>query len=91
MPQTNHSSYESIEIKLADAAKLIKVGATYAHYKHPENPYKVINLGLLEATEEVCVMYQNLKNNVIWVRTIDKFLDTVEWNGQMVPRFTKLS
>lgn len=91
MSLTNHSSYESLEAKLADASMRVEVGAKYLHYKHPGDPYKVINLGLLEATEEVCVIYQNLENNVIWVRTIDKFLDTVEWNGQMVPRFAKLS
>lgn len=90
MNQTNHTSYEVLQSKLAEAARLVAVGEKYAHYKHPEKPYVVLHLGLLEATEEVCVMYQDVESGVVWVRTLEKFLDTVEWNDKKVPRFVKL-
>lgn len=63
----------------------------YQHFKGGQ--YEVIANGLLESTEEPVVIYKTLYENPkseIWVRTEQDFLASVERNGQLIPRFTKL-
>ncbi len=60
---------------------------TYRHYKGPL--YKVIGTGMHTETEEILVFYQSLYGNFeYWARPLSMWLETVEWNGETVPRFT---
>lgn len=83
-----HSSHEDLVKALSEAEKLIKVGDTYFHYKHPDQFYKIESLGFLEATEEVCVCYRWLYGpKLLFIRPISNFLSEVEVDGKKIARF----
>ena len=74
--------------RLKNAAKQVKVGAIYTHYKN--KTYKVISLALLEATTEPCVIYQEQHGErLTFVRPLTNWLETVDHHGKTVPRFSK--
>jgi hypothetical protein len=63
---------------------------TYRHYKGPL--YKVIGIGKHTETEENLVLYQSLYGGFeFWARPLTMWLETVEYEGQNVPRFTFIS
>jgi len=85
-------SYEQLRQELADAAEKINVGDTYGHYKHPEKPYRVKGFCILEANDEVAVMYEPLDQpGIVFARPVNVWLETVEWEGKTAPRFSKLT
>jgi hypothetical protein len=87
-----HISEEELQAKLAEAAKLLEIGSIYAHYKHPEQHYEVVGFGIIEATDEVGVLYKWLYGGgFTFIRPLSSFLDHVEWEGHTVPRFTKVT
>ncbi len=58
----------------------------YRHYKG--NDYLVIDVARHSETEEEMVVYrQDYGERGLWVRPQDMFLETVETEGQQVPRF----
>ena len=58
----------------------------YRHYKG--NPYRVHHLARHSETQEVLVVYQMLYgDHGYWIRPQAMFIETVEINGQRVPRF----
>lgn len=58
----------------------------YRHYKG--NEYIVLGLARHSETEEELVVYrQDYGEKGLWVRPLAIFLETVEVNGQRVPRF----
>ena len=63
------------------------VGAgRYRHYKGPE--YRVFAVARHSETEELVVFYQALYGERgLWVRPLSMFTETVEVNGETVPRF----
>lgn len=66
----------------------LRVGGLYRHYKN--KPYKVHGVVRHSETLEELVLYEALYPNdlgVMWVRPIEMFLNNVEINGVMVPRF----
>lgn len=90
-----HTSEQVLAQKLAEAESKIEVGAIYVHYRNPNQPYKVLAIGLLEATEEPCVIYQaqygsNIMQNTIWVRAVDVWLAEVSLGDKKVARFQKI-
>ena len=73
------------------AAQRVTAGSMYAHYKHPDQRYKVMGLVILEATDEPGVIYQaQYGNNISFVRPLASWLETVLHNGKHVARFTKV-
>lgn len=68
----------------------VKLGE-YEHFKG--NKYEVIGIARHSETLEEMVVYRGLHNcqefgnNPIWVRPKYMFLETVEMNGQQIPRF----
>ncbi len=83
---------KTLHTSLAAAQKKVKVGGIYSHFKHPENHYKVINLAFLEATLDICVVYQALYDpKLVFVRDLKNWLETPELNGKKVPRFSLIS
>ena len=61
----------------------------YEHFKGPR--YRVIGLCRHSETEEPLVAYQCLYGDYsLWVRPLDNFLETVEVDGEQVPRFERV-
>ena len=84
-----------VQLELAreiEAAKAeVTVGAKYWHYKGRDKVYLVTDLAFLEANDELCVVYQSqYGENITFLRPLTVWLETVEWGGKTVPRFTKL-
>lgn len=61
----------------------------YQHYKG--NLYQVIDIARHSETLEQLVAYQSCETGEIWVRPLAMFNETVNHNGQHVPRFEKLA
>jgi len=58
----------------------------YRHYKGPE--YRVIGVARHSETEEEMVVYQALYGEFgFWVRPLSLFCETVDVDGEQVPRF----
>lgn len=50
-----------------------------------------MGLGFLEATDELCVIYQaQYGEKLTFLRPLTIWLEKVEWEGKTVPRFTKI-
>ncbi len=61
----------------------------YRHYKGKE--YTVIGVARHSETEEELVVYRKeYDDHGLWVRPLAMFVENVEVNGQMVPRFQYL-
>ena len=59
---------------------------TYRHYKG--NLYEVVDVATHSETEERLVIYRALYGERgLWVRPLEMFTETVEVDGQTVPRF----
>ena len=81
-----YRSQSELKVDIEQAAKKVQVGATYRHYKN--KLYKVIDLAIIEATLEVGVIYQALYDErLLFIRPLRIWLETVEIDGQPVPRF----
>lgn len=58
----------------------------YRHYKGPE--YRVFGVARHSETEQQVVFYQALYGEYgLWVRPLEMFLESVEVDGEQVPRF----
>ena len=74
----------------------MEIGDIYTHYRN-HKLYQIIGIGRHTETLETMVVYKALYfdskfgNQAIWIRPMTMFLETVESQGQMVPRFTLLS
>lgn len=76
---------------IAAAGEKVTVGAEYIHYKGPEKRYRVEGLAIDEESEGVCVVYRPLYGEeLLWIRTLDNFLDTVETPDGPKPRFKRV-
>lgn len=64
----------------------------YKHFKG--NKYKVLGVGYHTETEEYCVVYVSIEPKkgtpAMWLRPYDMFIETVEVDGTVVPRFQKI-
>jgi hypothetical protein len=64
------------------------IGGHYEHYKGM--PYKVHGVVRHSETLEELVLYETLyenKNGKMWVRPKEMFLEHIEINGKLTPRF----
>ena len=69
----------------------IKPGQTWRHYKG--NDYRIITVSCCTETLQWYVVYEALyKNEVssIWHRPLDMFLESIEIDGAVVPRFKQI-
>ncbi len=84
---------EQVELaKEIEAAKSqVAIGSQYWHYKGRDKVYEVIGLGFIEANDELCVIYQaQYGERLTFLRPLTIWLEEVVWEGQTVPRFTKI-
>ena len=80
-----HRSHDDLEKDLNLAQTQVKVGGVYAHYNNPDHKVKVIRLGIQEATEKICVIYQDVADErLTFVRGLDSWLEKPLEN---TPRF----
>ncbi len=89
---SSHQDHEALNKLLFDASKSVVVGAAYRHYKYPKRKYKVVMLALQEDSQKVCVIYQDIARTDAppFVRNLDSWLESVEWEGLVVPRFIRI-
>ena len=75
---------------------MIEIGARYRHYKKGSE-YLILAIGRLEPDGlegEEYVVYQAVRDDegnepgLTWIRARNEFESNVEWNGEMVPRFS---
>lgn len=84
----DHKLQEELLSEIKNAQAKVVIGGYYAHYKHPEKKeYQVVEVGIYENSEEVCVVYKSLTTGISWIRTLNNFLEEVEMNGVKVKRF----
>lgn len=73
-----------------------QIGARYRHYKN-EKEYTVLALARHSETLEELVVYRaeyvspDFPAGQVWVRPCAMFEETVEHNGTLVPRFSKIA
>ena len=85
-----HNSDDLIK-KTQQAERQVSVGGIYTHYRNPKQTYKVLAIAINETTEEPCVVYQALYGDqLIWVRSVSVWCESIEYNGQIVLRFVKV-
>ena len=75
---------------MTTAIKLLSLKpGIYQHYKGPQ--YKVVHVATHSETEEQLVIYQALYGEFgMWARPLSMFLETVEKEGEVIPRFAYL-
>lgn len=70
-------------------SSLLKLGK-YQHYKG--NFYQVEGIATHSETEEKMVIYRPLYGDqALWVRPLDMFIEEVNINGEVKPRFAFIS
>lgn len=86
-----HISHAELNQRIDEVSKLVELGAIYKHYKYPDRDYKVLGYVIQEATEQVAIRYRNILEDDApeFVRDLDAWLESVEWEGAIVPRFKK--
>lgn len=90
MNNNQHKTREQLASEILEASKMVEVGGRYFHYKHPEQDYIVLHLGFIEASDELCVIYEaQYDDKPIFVRPLSSWLETVETEKGVVGRFTK--
>lgn len=84
------SKQKPLEQILAEWSRLERPqdGDIYKHYKGGK--YEIVATGFLEDSESPCVIYRSLEKNIVWVRTAKNFLEDVEHDGKIMPRFKKI-
>lgn len=86
-----HKEQLELANEINEAKTKITVGAEYRHHKSKDKIYKVIGLGFLEANDQLCVIYQaQYGENLTFIRPLTVWLENVEWDGEIVPRFSKI-
>lgn len=87
-----HIEQEVLEQQIEDAETVVTVGGTYQHYKGADKLYKVLGIAVNEADEVLTVMYQaQYGKRLTFLRPVNVWLENVDWNGETVPRFKKIS
>ena len=88
----SHTSHETLNKLIFIASKGVKVGGVYRHYKYPKRKYKVLMLAIQEDSQKVCVLYQDITRSDAppFVRSLESWEETVEWEGVITPRFTPI-
>lgn len=86
-----HKTFDELARMIREAAQQVEVGGPYVHYKHPELQYRVTGFTIWEPTDEIAVLYEaQYGERLSFARPLSAWLETVEWKGATVSRFTKL-
>lgn len=71
--------------QFSDLAKTLIIGGIYRHYKN--HLYQVLYVGRDTETLQEMVIYRALTTHLVWVRSVEMFLEKVCVNGKEMPRF----
>ncbi len=84
-------SYSELSADMAAAGGHVHIGALYRHYKNGHD-YKVLGFGVLEATNEIAVLYQPQAegSDLTFIRPVVDWLAEVTWEGKTVQRFAEV-
>jgi hypothetical protein len=86
----HHSEHELMK-RLTEAASEVKVDSSYAHYRDQSKTYRVQGLIIIEATNQVGVVYTaEYGEGVTYVRPLTNWLDKLAWQGKHVQRFQSI-
>jgi hypothetical protein len=86
-----HLPREVLLERVEQALELVSIGAQYAHYKDSAKTYTILNVGITETTNEPCVVYRaDYDQDLVFVRPLSNWLETVDVDGSSVPRFVRL-
>jgi|GEM_PF-383072 len=86
-----YKSQAELRDSLEKAAALVPVGDTYAHYKNPDQAYTVTGHVVMEANDDVGIIYQaNYGERISFVRSLESWLEQVDDGGKTVPRFSNV-
>ncbi len=87
-----HRTQEELRHELTEAGALVTVGARYTHFKDPLHEYLVTGLAIIEATEEVGVLYEaQYDEHMTFVRPLNSFVEMVETPAGATPRFVRVA
>lgn len=87
-----HKTHTGLHNELKEAKKLVKINGVYSHYKNPSKLYKVIALGIQEATDKICVIYQaEYDHDLFFIRDLDSWIEKPLVEGQEVERFKRVT
>ncbi len=88
---SERATQKELAEKISEAREQVEVGAKYYHFKNPNDLYVIEQIGILEATEEVCVVYRALYGKeIVWIRTLEDFTSEKETEDGKVIKFTKI-
>lgn len=81
----------TLKDRLAKARELVPPGSRWAHFKKPNEPYEIVDIGFIEATEEATVIYKTPDHSLVWIRPLAVFLSSARRDdGTEGPRFIRL-
>lgn len=85
----NHIPQKKLSEQIESAKQKVRVGGLYSHYKSDDKLYSVLMVAILEANDELCVIYQaQYDEKLTFVRPLSSWLEPANRNGKRVPRFT---
>jgi len=87
--KVNHTAEEELKNRIMKIEKQVKIGQKCHHYKSPNTIYTIVDIGIMEETEQVAIIYKT-EAGVTWIRTASNFLEEVIVDDKKVPRFTLL-
>jgi hypothetical protein len=88
---SRHETQDSLAAQIAAAEQLVSIGGLYCHFKSESKAYKVLGIGVEEADTSLSVIYQAQYDDCItYIRPLTSWLQTVEYGGQFVQRFTEI-
>ncbi len=83
-----HIPANELKRKIAMAGTKVIIGGKYVHYKSPDKTYTVTNIAITEADDQLCVIYRaDYDPELTFVRSLDNWLENVEYHGKKLPRF----
>ena len=89
MTKTNHISLEQCAEKIEMISRDVPVGSWRVHWKNPDKPYRITNIVIDEATDEVAIVYQWQWSEVSFVRLAKIFLEEIIVDDKKIQRFRR--
>lgn len=87
-----HLTQEELRARITDAEAAVERGAHYTHFKDPSHEYLVTGFAIIEATEEVGVLYEaQYDERITFLRPLSSFVEAVEGPDGPTPRFIKVN
>lgn len=85
----NRLTYDDLQAMLLSAQQRVPVGTVWRHYNGTQ--YSVMNIAVLEATDEPAVVYASVEHpDVLFVRTVSSWLEPVKMDAKTSPRFVRV-